>query len=110
LSPYEWIHDCDIEKLNIITLPQIDLSHAPRLGGVKAHTLIGPPKIMMVETGAEIPPSPKTAGALGVSSGATAGNALTKVAPIYPPFARQIKASGEVQVAITIFDPLQLVS
>jgi protein TonB len=27
---------------------------------------------------------------------------LTKVAPIYPPFARQRKASGEVRVAITI--------
>jgi len=91
-----------IEKLNIITLPQIDLIHAPRLSSFKAHTLIGPPKIMTVETGADIPPPPKTAGALRVSSGATAGNALTKVAPIYPPFARQIKASGEVQVAITI--------
>jgi TonB family protein len=35
-------------------------------------------------------------------SKAVAGYALTKVAAIYPPIAKQMKASGSVQVAITI--------
>jgi len=91
-----------IKMLDVVPLPQINLTGSPRLNSAEAPALIGPPKIMMDETGAEIPPPPKPAGVLSVSKGLTAGNALTKVAPIYPPFAKQIKASGEVQVAITI--------
>src|SRR5262245_21111662 len=91
-----------IQKLVFVTLPRINFTGAPRLNSVTPPALYGPSKIMMVETDAEIPPPPMPASAHRVSNGVTAGNALTKVAPIYPPFARQIKASGEVQVAITI--------
>ena len=91
-----------IKKLNDVPLPQINLTGLPRLSSAVSTTLIGPSKITTDETDAEIPPPPNSASALTVSRGVTAGNALTKVAPIYPPFAKQLKASGEVQVSITI--------
>src|SRR5262245_47223976 len=91
-----------IKMSDVVPLPQINSIGAPRLISAEAPAVIGPQKIMMEETGAEIPPPPKPAVVLSISKGVTAGNALTKVAPIYPPFAKQIKASGEVQVAITI--------
>src|SRR5262249_13460329 len=91
-----------IKKLNDVPLPQINLTGLPRLSSAEPPPLIGPSKITMDETDAEIPPPPNSASALTVSRGVTAGNALTKVAPIYPPFAKQLKASGEVQVSITI--------
>jgi TonB family protein len=87
------------KKLNFGALPQISLNGAPRF--YTAPAIVGPPKIMRVETVAEIPPPPKPASPK-VSKGVTVGNALTKVTPIYPPVARQMNASGEVKVAITI--------
>jgi TonB family protein len=89
------------KKAKVVTLPQIRLSGAPLFYYAKAPTLIGPPEIMSDET-VDAPPPPKPANDLKVTKGITAGNALTKVSPIYPPIARQMKASGEVQVEITI--------
>jgi TonB family protein len=90
-----------IKKPNFATLPQISLNGAPRFYRAAAPELLGAPEIIVVETVDEIPRPPKPA-APKVSKGVTAGNALTKVTPIYPPVARQMNASGEVQVAITI--------
>lgn len=56
----------------------------------------------LVETMQEPPPPSTSAAAPKVSKGATASNALTKVKPAYPPIAKQMNASGAVQVAITI--------
>jgi TonB family protein len=88
-----------IKKPNFATLPLISLNGPPRF--YSAPALVDPPNMPLVETVAEIPPPPKPA-APKVSKGVTASNALTKVAPIYPPVARQMNASGEVKVAITI--------
>src|SRR5262245_14904790 len=90
------------KKLNVVTLPQIRLNGAPQLYYAKSAALLGPPQIMPVEIAHEPPPPPTPAAALRVSKGVTAGNALTKRAPIYPPLARRMNASGAVQVAITI--------
>src|SRR6266545_4586593 len=68
------------KKLNVVTLPQI----AP------------------VETAYDTPPPPTPAVAPRVSKGVTTGEALIKPQPIYPSIAKQINASGEVQVSIMI--------
>jgi TonB family protein len=85
-----------------VKLPQVRLSGATQLYYTKAPTELGPPEIIPDETDNEPPPPPKGLPALRVSKGVTAGTALTKAFPIYPPIARQMKASGEVQVEITI--------
>jgi len=92
----------DGKKLNVVTLPQIRLNGALQLYYAKSPTLLGPPQIAPVETADEAPPPPTAAAAPSVSKGVAAGTALTKVAPIYPPMARRMNASGAVQVAITI--------
>ena len=92
----------DGKRLNVVTLPQIRLNGAPQLYYAKSPTLLGPPQIAPVETADEAPPPPTAAAAPSVSKGVAAGAALTKVAPIYPPMARRMNASGAVQVAITI--------
>jgi TonB family protein len=86
------------KRLNIVALPQIRLTEAPWFYSVEAPELFDPPKL---ETVAEMPPPPKPAPPR-VSKSVTAGNALTKVAPIFPPIAKTMNASGAVQVAITI--------
>jgi TonB family protein len=86
----------------IVKLPPIRLNVAPQLYYTKTPMQFGPPEIIPDETDNEPPPPPKRLPTLRVSKGITAGNALTKVFPIYPPIARQMKASGEVQVEITI--------
>jgi TonB family protein len=89
------------KKAKVVTLPQIRVSGAPLFYYAKAPALIGPPEIVPDQT-VDAPPPPKPANDLKVTKGITAGNALTKVSPIYPPIARQMKASGEIQVEITI--------
>src|SRR5215813_2745458 len=79
-----------MKTLNVVTLPQINFTGSPRLSSAAAPALSVPPIIMTVETNVEIPPPPAPASPLRVSKGFTASNALTKVTPIYPPFARQL--------------------
>ncbi len=89
--------------LNGVILPQISSTGALRFYGAETPMIFRPPKMTMVETVAEPPPPPpKPAGGFKESKGVTAGAALVKVTPIYPPMAKRVKASGEVQVAITI--------
>ncbi|MGH9838804.1 MAG: TonB family protein [Blastocatellia bacterium] len=65
--------------------------------------LIGP---IRMTAGADAPPPPLPVNArpanLRVSEGVLLANATTKVIPIYPSVARQINASGEVKVQVTI--------
>jgi TonB family protein len=81
-----------------VTLPQIKSNGAPQFYYAKSPALLGPPRITPVQTTDEPPPAPSPPR----MSKVVAGSALTRVAAIYPPIAKQMKASGEVQVAITI--------
>ena len=87
------------KRPNVVTLPQIGLNGAPQFYYAKSPALLGLPQITPVETTDEPPPLPSPPTRL---SKVIAGSALTRVAAIYPPIAKQMKASGEVQVAITI--------
>jgi TonB family protein len=90
----------DGKRLNVVTLPQIGLDGEPQFYYARSPALLVPPQITPVETADEPPPKPSPPSK--VSKGVTAGNALIKVAPTYPPIAKQMNASGAVQVAITI--------
>ena len=87
------------KRPNVVTLPQIGLNGAPQFYYAKSPALLGLPQITPVETTDAPPPLPSPPTRL---SKVIAGSALTRVAAIYPPIAKQMKASGEVQVAITI--------
>jgi len=54
----------------------------------------------MIVTSAEVLPAENLT--RRVSEGVLLGSALTRVLPAYPPFARQLRVSGEVKVEITI--------
>jgi len=82
----------------VVTLPQIMSNGAPQFYYAKAPALLGPPRITPVEATDEPPPIPSPPRVSKV----VASYALTKAAAIYPPIAKQMKASGAVQVAITI--------
>ena len=86
------------KKRSVVMLPQIKSNGAPQFYYAKSATLFGLPRITPVETADEPPPKPTPQKVSKV----VAGYALTKVAPIYPPAAKKMNASGAVQVAITI--------
>ena len=86
------------KKPNVVTLPQTKSNGAPQFYYAKSPALLSPPQITAVETTDEPPPIPSPPKVSKV----VASYALTKAAAIYPPIAKQMKASGEVQVAITI--------
>jgi len=86
------------KRPNVITLPQIKSNGAPQFYYAKSPALLGPPQITQVEGTDEPPPIPSPPRVSKV----VASYALTKAAAIYPPIAKQMKASGAVQVAITI--------
>jgi TonB family protein len=92
----------DGKKLNAVTLPQIKLNGAPQFYYAKSGALLPAPQIAPVETASDTPPPPTPAVAPRVSKGVTTGEALVKPQPIYPSIAKQINASGEVQVSIVI--------
>jgi TonB family protein len=88
--------------LRIATLPEVRATATPRLYAARAPALIDLPRTIPVDLGAGIPPPPKRAVPPKVSKGVSLGDAIIKVMPIYPPIARQINATGEVQVTISI--------
>jgi TonB family protein len=92
----------EVKKLNVVTLPQIRLNGAPQFYYAKSPAPLPPPQIAPVETAHDPPPPPTPAPAPRVSKGVTSGEALIKPQPIYPSIAKQINASGEVQVSILI--------
>jgi TonB family protein len=85
-----------------VTLPQIFLNSAPQLYYAKPPAIFDPPEMISDKTENKPPPPPRPALVLKVSKGVTAGTAVTRASPIYPPIAKQMKAWGEVQVEITI--------
>jgi TonB family protein len=86
------------KRANVVTLPQLRVNGAPQFSYAKSPALLSPPRITPVEVEDEPPPKPS----ISKASKVVAGYALTKVAPIYPPNARGMNASGAVKVAITI--------
>jgi periplasmic protein TonB len=76
------------------------LNGAPQLYYARTLDISGPPETITDEIENQPPPPPTLL--LQVSKGGAAGKAMTKVSPIYPPIAKQMKAWGEVQVEITI--------
>jgi TonB family protein len=90
------------KKLNVVTLPQIKLNGAPQFYYAKSPALLPSPQIAPVETAYDAPPPPTPTVVPRVSKGVTTGEALVKPQPVYPSIAKQINASGEVQVAIVI--------
>jgi TonB family protein len=90
------------KKLSVVALPQIKLNGAPQFYYAKSAALFPPPQIAPVETANDTPPPPTPTVAPRVSKGVTTGEALVKPQPIYPSIAKQINASGEVQVSIVI--------
>jgi TonB family protein len=91
------------KKLKVVTLPQLRLNGTPQFSYAKSAALLGPPQIAPSETAYESPPPPPApAPAPRVSKGVIQGDAITKAQPVYPSIAKQINASGEVQVSIVI--------
>lgn len=88
--------------LRIATLPEVRATGTPRLYTAKAPALSDPPKTIAVDLGAAIPPPPKRAVPPKVSKGVSLGDPIIRVTPIYPAIARQINATGDVQVTISI--------
>jgi TonB family protein len=108
-EPLSAIKPNERKRPNVVTLPHISMNGAPQFYGAKPLAILGPSKRIQVEAVDEIPPPPKPASDLVVSKGVTAGNALTRVTPVYPPIAKQMNASGAVQVAITIDENGQVI-
>src|SRR5262249_52890730 len=88
--------------IKIVAIPETRSTGTPRLYIARPLANIEPPKTLTVEASAEIPPPPKRAAPPKISKGVSVGDAITKVTPVYPAIARQINASGSVQVAISI--------
>jgi TonB family protein len=88
--------------LKIVSLPQIKWDGSAQFYYAKAPALVGPPEIKADETVNAPPPPPAPVPPPRVSKGVTGGDALVRVQPVYPAIARQINASGHVEVEITI--------
>ncbi|HKQ77598.1 MAG TPA: energy transducer TonB [Blastocatellia bacterium] len=91
-----------VPAIRIATLPDVKAIGTPKLYLAKAPALIDLPMTLAVDSNAVIPPPPKRAVAPKVSKGVSVGDAIIRVMPVYPGIARQINASGDVQVTITI--------
>jgi TonB family protein len=90
------------KRQNVVTLPKIMTNGEPQFYYAKSTALFSTSKIIQVETNDEPPPPPKPTPTPRVSKGVTSGEAVSKAYPIYPTIAKQINASGRVQVAIMI--------
>ncbi|MDX2030937.1 MAG: energy transducer TonB [Blastocatellia bacterium] len=81
----------------LLVIAKPSLTNAILIGGLPAG----------IAARGEVPPPPAARGARvdgkqRISEGVLQGNAVNKVTPTYPAIARQMNASGEVQVQITI--------
>ncbi len=85
-----------------IVLPRLRSAGIRRLYLSGSPFLIAPPNITFLQETEDVPPPPLRSAALRVSKGVYLGATVTRVMPVYPAFARQVKASGEVQVEIII--------
>lgn len=91
-------------RLRPVALPALRRTAAPpRLYLTILPPLIEPAAMRPRSPESEVPPpEPKRAPDLRISKGVSTGDAITRVTPIYPSIAKQINASGEVQVEIEI--------
>jgi len=89
-------------RLRAAALPSVRITRPPQLYIAKSPALIAPPKVISGGIGAEIPPPPKPDALLRVSRGVSVGDTVSRVMPVYPVVAKQMNASGEVQVEIMI--------
>jgi TonB family protein len=93
----------------IVILPQIRLNLAPQLYYAKAPVILSPP---VIAPGADEndPPPPKPEAPVRVSKGVSGGDVLSRTQAVYPAIARQVNASGEVIVAVTINEEGRVIS
>jgi TonB family protein len=99
-----------IKKPEVVTLPQIMSNSAPQFYFVTSPALLGPLELTLDETEtAPPPPPPKPATSPGISGGIIAADAVVKAQPVYPSVAKQLRAAGEVEVAITINESGQVI-
>ncbi|MGH9754868.1 MAG: energy transducer TonB [Blastocatellia bacterium] len=96
------------KRLNVVTLPPMRLAGAPRFYYSKSSAPFGSLEMMQVGTADEPPPMPTSP--VRVSTGVIQSEALTRVHPIYPSIAKQINASGDVQVEIVIDEQGRVIS
>jgi protein TonB len=87
--------------LSVVSLPQIRPAGAAQYYYAKGPAHLASLERMSVDTGDE-PPPPKPAPPVRVSKGVQQGEAIVRPQPIYPSIAKQINASGEVQVEVMI--------
>jgi TonB family protein len=99
--PLNEIRPNEEKRSKAAALPQILLNGAPQLYYAKAPAIIASMEMASLKTEDE-PPPPKPAPPIRISKGVSTGEAITRVQPVYPQIARQVNASGEVQVTITI--------
>lgn len=97
------------KRPKIVTLPQIKLNVAPQLYYAKSPVILGPPVMAMAVSVSE-PPPPKPAPPVRVSKGVSGGEVLSRTQAVYPTIARQVNASGEVIVAVSINEEGRVIS
>jgi TonB family protein len=102
-EPFSAIKPEEGKILNVVALPQIKLNGLPQLSNARTPALFNLPEMKLNEAENDLPPPPpKPVPAPRISMGVSGGEVLVKAQPIYPQIARQINASGEVQVEITV--------
>jgi TonB family protein len=90
-------------RLKTVELPRIRAARTPQLSMARAPVFLEFPKTPSNAGGLDAPPPPpKKEASYRISKGVTPGDAITRVTPVYPSMARQINASGEVRVEISI--------
>jgi TonB family protein len=99
--PLNDIRQNEEKRSKVAPLPQIKYNGAPQLYYAKAPAILALPEMLPLDTENE-PPPPKPDPPIRISKGVSTGEAITRAQPVYPQIARQVNASGEVQVAITI--------
>ncbi|HEU0185252.1 MAG TPA: energy transducer TonB [Blastocatellia bacterium] len=97
------------KRPKIVTLPQIRLNLAPQLYYAKSPVILSPP---MISPGPDesAPPPPKPEPPVRVSKGVSGGDVLSRTQAVYPSIARQVNASGEVIVSVTINEEGRVIS
>jgi len=89
------------KRSKVVALPQVKTNNVPQFYYAKAPAFLVHPWIAPDDT-ENTPPPPKPSPPVRVSKGVIGGDALVRAQPVYPAIAKQINASGEVLVAITI--------
>ncbi|MGH9836220.1 MAG: energy transducer TonB [Blastocatellia bacterium] len=90
-------------RLRPVALPNARVNRSPPRLADKSFPILKPPEIKLYNQDTAVaPPPPKQEIKPKISKGVSMGDVITRVTPIYPSIAKQMNASGEVQVEITI--------